>query len=78
MYFKKVLKVVKVFTQKYQDIKITFLAVFLTSLFILIINLVNQLMFIGVKILLINLQSSNTRWICEKIIEDEKVRDHCL
>ena len=78
MYFKKVLKVVKVFTQKYQDIKITFLAVFLTSFFILIINLVNQLMFIGVKILLINLQSSNTRWICEKIIEDEKVRDHCL
>ena len=22
-------------------------------------------------------QSSNIRWICEKLIEDEKVRDHC-
>ena len=22
-------------------------------------------------------QSSNTRWICEKPIDDEKVRDHC-
>ena len=22
-------------------------------------------------------QSSNTFWICEKLIEDEKVRDHC-
>ena len=22
-------------------------------------------------------QSSNTCWICEKLIEDEKVRDHC-
>ena len=24
-----------------------------------------------------NFQSSNTCWICEKLIEDEKVRDHC-
>ena len=23
-------------------------------------------------------QSSNTCWICEKLIGDEKVRDHCL
>ena len=23
-------------------------------------------------------QSSNICWICEKLIEDEKVRDHCL
>ena len=22
-------------------------------------------------------QSSNTCWVCEKLIEDEKVRDHC-
>ena len=22
-------------------------------------------------------QSSNTCWICEKLIDDEKVRDHC-
>ena len=22
-------------------------------------------------------QSNNTYWICEKLIEDEKVRDHC-
>ena len=43
----------KVFTQK--DIKSTFLAVFLTSLFVLIINLVNQLLFLEVKMLIINL-----------------------
>ena len=43
----------KVFTQK--NIEITFLAVFLTNLFVLIINLVNQLLFIEVKMLLINL-----------------------
>ena len=43
----------KVFTQK--NNKITFLAVFITSLFVLIINLVNQLLYIEVKILLINL-----------------------
>ena len=43
----------KVFTQK--NNKITFLAVFLTSLFVLIVNLVNQLLYIEVKILLINL-----------------------
>ena len=24
-----------------------------------------------------NFRSSNTCWICEKLIEDEKVRDHC-
>ena len=24
-----------------------------------------------------NFQSSNMCWICEKLIEDEKVRDHC-
>ena len=43
----------KVFTQK--NNKITFLAVFLTSLFVLIINLVNQLLYIEVKMLLIDL-----------------------
>ena len=43
----------KVFTQK--NNKITFLAVFLTSLFVLIINLVNQLLHIEVKMLLIDL-----------------------
>ena len=42
-----------VFTQK--NNKITFLAVFLTSLFVLIINLVNQLLYIEVKMLLIDL-----------------------
>ena len=24
-----------------------------------------------------NFRSSNTCWICEKVIDDEKVRDHC-
>ena len=24
-----------------------------------------------------NFQSSNMCWICEKLIEDEEVRDHC-
>ena len=24
-----------------------------------------------------NFQSSNICWICEKLIDDEKVRDHC-
>ena len=24
-----------------------------------------------------NFQSSKTFWICQKLIEDEKVRDHC-
>ena len=43
----------KVFTQK--NNKITVLAVFLTSLFVLIINLVNQLLYIEVKMLLIDL-----------------------
>ena len=92
-----------------KNIKISFLVVFLTNMFVLIIDLVNQLFFIEVKILLINLlkqslkgmntvkimkenfkkilfmtekeeehfQSSNTCWICEKLIEHEKVRNHC-
>ena len=38
-----------------KNIMITFLVVLLTKLFVLMINLVNQLLFIGVKILLINL-----------------------
>ena len=24
-----------------------------------------------------NFRSSNTYWICEKLIDDEKVKDHC-
>ena len=47
------LKVMKVLAQK--NIKITFIAVFLTNMFVLFINLVNQLLFIEVKMLLINL-----------------------
>ena len=43
----------KVLAQK--NIKITFIAVFLTNMFVLFINLVNQLLFIEVKMLLINL-----------------------
>ena len=43
----------KVFTQK--NIKTTFLVTFLTSLFVLIINLVNQLLFIQMKKLVVNL-----------------------
>ena len=42
-----------VFTQK--NIKIIFLADFLTNLFMLIINLVNQLLFVEVKMVLIDL-----------------------
>ena len=49
----KVLKVMKVLTQK--SIKITFLVVLLTSLFVLMINLVNRLLFLEVKMLLMNL-----------------------
>ena len=49
----KVLKAMKVFTQK--TVKITFHAVFLKSLFVLIINLVNQLLFIEVEMVLIDL-----------------------
>ena len=40
-------------TQK--NIKITFLAVFLINLFVLMINLPSQLLFIGMKMLVINL-----------------------
>ena len=99
----------KVLTQK--NIKITFLVVLLTNLFVLMINLPSQQLFLEVKMLLMNLlekflksisivkkvmkkhfnknlimseeeeqfQSSNTCWICEKLIDDddEKVRDHC-
>ena len=49
----KALKVMKVLTQK--SIKITFLVVLLTSLFVLMINLVNRLLFLEVKMLLMNL-----------------------
>ena len=38
-----------------KNIMITFLVVLVTKLFVLMINLVNQLLFIGVKMLLINL-----------------------
>ena len=48
-----VLKAMTVFTQK--NIKITVLAVFVISLFVLIINLVKQLLFIEVEMLLIDL-----------------------
>ena len=43
----------KVLAQK--NIKITFIAVFLTNMFVLFINLVKQLLFIEVKMHLINL-----------------------
>ena len=43
----------KVLTQK--SIKNTFLAVLLTKLFVLMIGLVSQLLFLGVKMLLMNL-----------------------
>ena len=97
----------KVLAQK--NIRITFLVVWLTNLFVLMIDLVSQLFFTEVKMLFINLlkqflksmntvkkyrkkhfnknlimteeeeesQSSNTCWICKKLIDDEKVRDHC-
>ena len=48
-----VLKAMTVFTQK--NIKITFLAVFVIGLFVLIIILVKQLLFIEVEMLLIDL-----------------------
>ena len=51
--FQKLLEAKKVFTQKH--LKRTFLAVFLARLFMLIVNLVNQLLFIEVEKLLINL-----------------------
>ena len=51
--FQKLLEAKKVFTQKH--LKRTFLAVFLARLFVLIVNLVNQLLFIEVEKLLINL-----------------------
>ena len=47
------LKAMKVLTQK--NIKITFLVVLLTKLFALMIDLVNQLLFLEVKMLLMNL-----------------------
>ena len=43
----------KVLTQK--NIKITFLVLLLTSLFVLMISLVNQLLFLEAKMLLMNL-----------------------
>ena len=96
-----------VITQK--NIKISFLVVFLTSLFVLVINLPRpKIVFKGenaayefIKTILKDceyckkvmkkhfnknlimteeeeqFQSSNICWICEKLIEDEKVRDHC-
>ena len=49
----KVLNVMKVLTQK--NIKIMLLVVLLTKLFVLMINLVSQMLFIEVKMLLMNL-----------------------
>ena len=49
----KALKVMNVPTQK--SIKITFLVVLLTNLLVLMINLVGQLLFLQVRILLMNL-----------------------
>ena len=49
----QVLKAMKVLTQK--NIKITFLVVLLTRLFALMIGLLSQLLFLEVKILLMNL-----------------------
>ena len=49
----RVLKVMKVFTQK--NIKITLPAVLLTNLFVLMINLPGQQLFLEVKTLLLNL-----------------------
>ena len=49
----KVLKVMKVLTQK--SIKITFLVVLLTSLFVLMVNLPSQYLFLQVRMLLMNL-----------------------
>ena len=49
----KALKVIKVVTQKY--IKTTFLVVLLTSLFLLMINLPSQQLFLEMKMLLMNL-----------------------
>ena len=94
---------------EYQNIKITFVPVVLTNLFVLIINLASQLFFTGVKFaaynfikmmlkefgcckkvmkkhfnknLVItekeeNFWSSNSWWICGKLIDDEEIRDHC-
>ena len=49
----RVLKFMKVLTQK--SIKNIFLAVLFTNLFVLMIGLVSQLLFLGVKMLLMNL-----------------------
>ena len=50
---KKKLKAMKVLTQK--NIKITFLVVLLAKLFALMIGLLSQLLFLEVKMLLMNL-----------------------
>ena len=67
-----------------KNIKMTFLVVLLTKLFALIIGLVSKLLFVEVKMLLMNLlkqflKSMSTAKMCEKLIDndDEKVRDHC-
>ena len=52
-FYLKVLKSMKVFTRK--SIKITFLVIFLTKLFVLTIDLVSQLLLLEVKKLLMNL-----------------------
>ena len=92
----------KVFTQR--NIEITFLAVFLTSLFVLIIHLIYEnaaykfiedileeyeyckkvmKKYFNKNLILTekeeeNSWSSNTCWICEKLIEDDqKLRYHC-
>ena len=50
---KNALKLMRVFTQK--NIEIAFFIVLLTNLFVLMIDLVSQLLFLEVKMLLINL-----------------------
>ena len=50
---KNALKLMRVFTQK--NIEIAFFIVLLTNLFVLMIDLVSQLLFLKVKMLLINL-----------------------
>ena len=75
-------------TQK--KIKITFLAVLLIKLHVLIINSAKKLFFTEGKMLLTDLlksaeeeeekfQLTNSCWICDKLFDvgDDKVRDHC-
>ena len=50
---KNALKLMRVFTQK--NIEIAFFIVLLTNLFVLMIDLVSQLLFLEVKMLLVNL-----------------------